>query len=75
MAVIHLTRGQKIEGLYKKWCEDIISQAAIHKIKKKDIAEVLDVCPSAISHQFNKKEIKAETALAVQFLIEEKEKR
>lgn len=73
MAVIALTKPQKLQDAIKKATRQTRIDCLDYSIKNKEIAEVTGVDPSAISHQFTNKNITLATYLAVQLLKEERE--
>lgn len=64
--MVHLER--EAERLVRQWSNDYISRSAISRIKKKDIARLVGVTPSAISQQFQKRRLSAETMAAIEIL-------
>lgn len=64
--MVHLER--EAERLVRQWSKDYISRSAIGRIKKKDIARLVGVTPSAISQQFQKRRLTAETMAAIEIL-------
>lgn len=73
MAVIALTKPQKLKDAIKKATRQTKIDCLDYGIKNKEIAEVTGVDPSAISHQFKNKNITLATYLAVQLLKTERE--
>ena len=72
MAVIALSKPQKIQKAITKVSKDTKRDCLDFGIKNKEIAQSIGVDPSAISHQFRKNNITLETYIAVQVLKEEK---
>lgn len=64
--MVYLDR--EAERLVRQWSKDYISRSAISRIKKKDIARLVGVTPSAISQQFQKRRLSAETMAAIEIL-------
>ena len=69
-----LLREQQIKYLHEQEslnCEVLLLK---HRIKKKEVAELLQISPTALSKQFRNKNISFDCYLAVQMLVEEREK-
>lgn len=70
--MVHLER--EAERLVRQWSNDYIAKSAVSRIKKKDIAHLVGVTPSAISQQFKNRRLSAETMAAIEILRREDEK-
>lgn len=67
-----LTKSQLVEQKMIEVSERCIAECALMGIKYKDIAEIVDVDPSAISHQMKNRCVTLKTYLAIQILKEGK---
>ena len=72
MPRIALTKPQKIANQIKQVSEDAMADCKKHGVKVYEVADVLGVHYTAISHQFKNKKITLATYLAVQLLVNEK---
>ena len=71
MPVIAFTKPQKLQKAIKAANRDTKALCLDYGIKQKEIAEMLKIDPTAISHQF-KSGITLDTYLAVRVLVDEK---
>lgn len=72
MPRVALTRQQKLNSEAKRISTECACKLKEYGIKQKDVAELLEISPQALSKQLTKRSVSLETYLAVQMLIRER---